>query len=207
MQEPSEQLSYQQEVLRKLVHLSSLWVVVLYHFTDKDVMLNVLIPLTLVVLLVDGARRCSGERCPMLETMMGYLLRNRERKKLSGASYVMLSALIMVLFFPKLIAITAFTYLILADSAAALIGKPFGKHPFYGKSLEGCAAFFVTCLISMGVIAWIYDAGHFYIISATVAAFVATIVEVFSIQFKIDDNFSIPLSVGCVMVAAQYVLG
>ena len=110
MTSPIKQISYRQEVVRKIVHLSSLWVVVLYHFTDKDMMLNILIPFTLIVLLADGARRCSGDKCPMCEAILGYMLRNHEREKLSGASYLMVSALVMVLFFPKIIAMTAFAY-------------------------------------------------------------------------------------------------
>lgn len=207
MSDSSKPLTYQQELLRKLVHLSSLWVVVLYHFTNQDVMLNVLIPFTLVVLLVDGARRCSGDKCPMLETILGYILRNHEREKLSGASYLMVSALIMVLCFPKLVAMTAFTYLIVSDSAAALVGKAIGKRKFFGKTLEGCMAFFLSALGCMWVIKWFYDLGYSYVLAGAGAALVATCVEALSGKFKLDDNFTIPISAGLTMLSIQYVVG
>ncbi len=202
-----KQLTYIQEVIRKLVHLSSLWVVVLYHFTDKDIMLNVLIPLTLVVLLVDGARRCSGNCCPMLETILGYVLRNHEREKLSGASYLMVSALIMVLFFPKAIAMIAFAYLIIADTAAALVGKAIGKHHIGDKTIEGSLAFLLSCLGVLFTMHWLYSFDTMFLIGAIVAAVVAMLSEAASPLLKLDDNFTIPLSAGAVMLLFQWLAG
>jgi len=56
-----------------------------------------------------------------------------------------------------------------ADLTAALVGKRFGKHPFFGKSLEGSAAFFGSALLVVAILPKIeYRAGE-YAIGATAA--------------------------------------
>jgi dolichol kinase len=101
------------------------------------------------------------------------------------------------LIFPKVIFISAFSILIVSDSLAALIGRKFGKHKFLSKSLEGTLTFFVSACI---VILFTPKVGGFseeYLIGF-IAAFVGAIVE--NISFKlVDDNLSIPLSVGFTM--------
>lgn len=193
--------------MRKLIHVSSLWIVVLYHYTDQQTMLAVLVPVTLIMLLLDGARRCGTLSLPIIAPLMHYVLRTRETDRMSGGSYMMVAALIMVLCFPKMVVMTGFMYLLLADSAAALIGKKWGKHSFAGKTIEGSAAFFITCLFSMALLQTVYDAGSLYVISAVAAALVATLVEAYSLKFKLDDNLSIPLATAMVMVVVQYGLG
>jgi len=80
---------------------------------------------------------------------------------------------------------------------AALFGRKFGKHKFLLKSLEGTLAFFVSACI---VVLFTPKIGNFpeeYIIGFG-AAFVGAIVENISSNL-IDDNLSIPISVGFTM--------
>lgn len=207
MQPKSKHISYTQEICRKLVHLSSLWVVVLYHFYDRDVMLNVLIPFTLVVLIADGARRCSGKICPMCETVIGYFLRNHEREKLSGASYMMVSALILVLLFPKTITMVSFSILIISDSAAALIGRAFGTPRFGDKSPAGTMAFLSTAVAISFFFYYFYELSTLFLWSALAASVIAALVEALSDLLKLDDNFTIPLSVATTMLSIQWLAG
>ncbi len=69
--------------------------------------------------------------------VFGFLLRkheiDKEKKNLTGATYVLISALICALIFPKVIFVTAFTILIISDTMAALIGRKFGKHKIFKK--------------------------------------------------------------------------
>jgi dolichol kinase len=84
-------------------------------------------------------------------TIFGFLLRQHEvdtgKKNLNGATYVLISALICVIIFPKIFFVTAFTILIISDSLAALIGRKFGRHKLFAKSLEGTLAFFISASI------------------------------------------------------------
>ena len=119
------------------------------------------------------------------------------KPRLNGATFVLLSAVICVWFFPKVIVITAFSILIISDTAAALIGRRYGRHPFREKSVEGTTAFFVTAMLVVALAPKIEYLAAEYLIG-TVAAIVGTFVEALSGDL-IDDNLSIPVSIGVVM--------
>jgi dolichol kinase len=106
---------------------------------------------------------------------------------------VLVSALLSVLFFPKVIAINAFAILIISDTTAALIGRRFGRHRFLAKSLEGSLAFFVSGVLVILVAPKIDQLPMEYIIGF-IAAAIGTVME--ALPLKIDDNILIPLSVG-----------
>jgi dolichol kinase len=122
---------------------------------------------------------------------------DKKKKNLTGATYVLLSALICALIFPKVIFVTAFTILIISDTMAALIGRKFGKRKFLRKSFEGTLSFFISASI---VVLFTPKVGNLpleYLIGF-IAAFVGAIVE--NVSYGIaDDNLTIPLSVGLTM--------
>jgi dolichol kinase len=192
--------NYGAEIVRKGIHLLSLTIPVLYYFLPRPVALSILIPLTLAFLLADVTRLFLPPVGRLYDRLFGWLLRTHERndrgRHLTGASYVLLSAILCVLIFPKVIVITAFAILIISDSAAALIGRRFGRHPFLGKSLEGTSAFFVTALAVVAAAPKIAYLPAEYLIGGA-SALLGTFVEAGALG--IDDNLSIPLSIGCAM--------
>lgn len=196
-------IDYKKELIRKSIHLVSLSMPVIYYFISKELALKLLIPLTVFSVALDFGRHIIPSVGRLFNSLFGFLLRKHEldseKKNLSGASYVFISALLSVLLFPKVIFITAFATLILSDIAAALIGRRFGKHKFLFKSLEGTLAFFVVACIV--VLATPKVAGlplEYYI--GFIGAFVAAIAENVSYGWA-DDNLAIPLSMGAVMYA------
>jgi dolichol kinase len=192
--------NYGAEIVRKGIHLLSLTIPVLYYFLPRPVALSILIPLTLAFLLADVTRLFLPPVGRLYDRLFGWLLRTHERndrgRHLTGASYVLLSAILCVLIFPKVIVITAFAILIISDSAAALIGRRFGRHPFLGKSLEGTSAFFVTALAVVAAAPKIAYLPAEYLIGGA-SALLGTFVEAGALG--IDDNLSIPLSIGGAM--------
>jgi dolichol kinase len=192
--------NYGAEIVRKGIHLFSLTIPVVYYFLPKTVALSILIPLALLFLLSDVARLFLPSIGRLFGQLFGWLLRKHERndrgRRLTGATYVLLSAVLCVWLYPKVIVITAFAILIISDSAAALIGRRFGRRPFLGKSLEGTSAFFVTALAVVAVAPKIaYLPAEYYIGAA--AALLGTLVEAGTPG--IDDNLSVPISVGTAM--------
>ena len=194
-------IQYKDELFRKLIHLFSLSIPIVYYFITTEVATIILGILAALALIIDLSRYLHPETGKIFYKIFGFLLREHEldhkKKNLNGATYVLISALISVLIFPKVIFISAFSILIISDSAAALIGRKFGKRKFLSKSLEGTLTFFVSACI---VILFTPKVGGFieeYLIGF-IAAFVGAIVE--NISFKlVDDNLSIPLSVGFTM--------
>jgi dolichol kinase len=188
---------YRIEVVRKAIHLVSLSIPITYYFVSKPVALALLIPMTVIFLSTDLARYYNRTIEDWYFKYFGFLLRKRENDKknktLNGATYVLISATLCVLVFPKIITITCFSILIISDIAAALIGRRFGKHKFISKSVEGSAAFFITAIIVIAVAPKVeYQLGEYLI--GMIAAFIGTVTE--ALPAEIDDNLSIPITVG-----------
>lgn len=194
-------IHYRDELVRKLIHLFSLSIPVIYYFIPTSTSITILICLTIFALVVDGGRFISKSFAKIFYKLFSFLLRkhemDKEKKNLTGATYVLLSALICALIFPKVIFVTAFTILIISDSTAALIGRKFGKTRFLRKSLVGTLSFFISASI---VVFFTPKVGNFpleYLIGF-IAAFIGAIVE--NVSYGIaDDNLTIPLSVGLTM--------
>ena len=193
-------IDYRAEVIRKSIHLCSLSIPVIYYFISREQALLLLVPITAAFLAVDLLRHYNASAAKVFYSVFGWLLRSHEHggssKRLNGATHVLISATLCVLIFPKLITITAFAVLIISDSAAALVGRRFGKKKFLSKSVEGSAAFFVSALFVIAATPKISAGAGEYCI-AVVAAAIGTVVEASSVG--IDDNLSIPISIGTVM--------
>jgi dolichol kinase len=198
---------YKIEVIRKAIHLVSISIPIVYYFLPKSTMLILLIPLTVSFLFVDIARYYYRPVEEWFYKFFGFLLRKREsdkkRKTLNGATYVLISALICVIIFPKIITITSLSILIISDITSALIGRRFGKHRFIAKSLEGSTAFFVSAFIVIAVTPKIEYQLNEYLIGA-VAAFIGMVAE--ALPAHIDDNFSVPISVGASLWLLYWIL-
>lgn len=194
-------IHYRDELVRKLIHLFSLSIPIIYYFTPRSDGILILSILTFVALVLDLARYLSRAVGKIFYKIFGFLLRKHEldsrKKNLNGATYVLISALICVILFPKVLFITAFTILIISDTMAALIGRKFGKHKFLSKSLEGTLAFFISASIVVFFTPKFEYLPAEYLIGL-IAAAVGAIVENISFGFA-DDNLAIPISIGFTM--------
>ena len=197
------QITYQQELFRKAIHISSLWMVVVMAVFPKTV--NILLfggLLAACIITEYGNYRCW----PLFTSTYGYLfgrmLREKEKQKrafrLSGAPYVIGAALLSIAFFPKVIAMTAFTAMLLGDTAAALIGRKFGHHKFNSgtKSLEGSLSCFWVGYATVLFFYFLYSMPFSFAASGFIGVLLATLAEAYENRIHIDDNFSIPLIIG-----------
>jgi dolichol kinase len=194
-------IHYRDELLRKSIHLTSLSIPIVYYFIPRDSALIILGLMTAFALFLDLGRYLSPSIGKIFYKIFGFLLRKHEidhkKRNLNGATYVLLSAFICVLLFPKVIVITAFAILIISDTLAALIGRRFGKHKFLFKSLEGTLAFFISGIIVVLLSPKIEYRISEYMIGIIGAAFGAVIENV---SFGLaDDNLVIPISIGVAM--------
>lgn len=194
-------INYRDELVRKLIHLCSLSIPVIYYFIPRIDAVITLAIITFSAIVLDLARHFHPSIGKIFYKIFGFLLRRHEvdekKKNLNGATYVFISALICVIIFPKVFFITAFSILIISDSLAALIGRKFGKHKFLLKSFEGTLAFFISASIVVIFTPKIEGLPVEYLIGI-ISAFVGAIVENISFGF-FDDNLSIPISVSLTM--------
>lgn len=194
-------MTYWDEIRRKAIHLGSAGFPVIYWLTDnRTLMLQILIPLVLFAIIVETARQFSPAIEAFVQRWLGKIMRLEEKRLFTGATYVVISALIMIAFFPKPIAVAALLFMSISDAAASLIGIRFGKVRFLGKSLAGSSAFLVTALAIAVLIM------PRTLLTGAIGAVAATIAEALSLRWgpiKIDDNLAIPLTSGLVMILAQ----
>ena len=190
-------IDYKAELLRKSIHLISISIAVIYYFVTRELALTILIPLTTLSLILDLARYLSPAYKKYLYSIVGFMLREHEinSKKiiLSGATYVLIAALVTVLFFPKAFVILGIAVLIFGDIFAALIGRKFGRHKFLFKSLEGTISFFIFGSLIMLLTPKIEGSLTEYLIGFAAVA-VAAIIENVSNGWA-DDNLTVPLAV------------
>ncbi len=180
------------EIRRKIVHLCTLSIPIGYVLTSKKTALLVLSLLFAGFLVTDLLRRYH----PWFKSffgkyVIGKVLRERERTTFMGSTYFLFSSLLTILFFPRSIAIASILILILADTAAALVGKGIGKVRLFEKTLEGSLAFFACSIL----IVWLYPSLNRA--SGSLAALGAALVEV--LPLRLDDNLTIPLTAGAIM--------
>ena len=180
------------EIKRKIVHLATLVIPVGYALTSEETVLVFLIPFFLCFLLVDLLRHFLPDLASLFRKyFFGKVLREEEGETFMGSTYFLFSTILTILLFPKPIAISSLLILILADTAAALVGKGIGRVQILGKTLEGSGAFFFTALL----IVWVYPTLNRF--SGSVAALGATLIEILPIG--LNDNLTIPLTAGTIM--------
>jgi dolichol kinase len=198
------QIDYRNELARKAIHLSSISIPIVYYHISQELALMILIPIFLGFLVMDLVNRhIKPLRAWYLKTFSS-MLRTHEldetKHSFNGATYVTLGAVLAVWLYPKMIAIAAFAILIICDTAAALVGRKFGKTKIVGeKSLEGSLAFFVCAVMVILVVPKLsFTVG-------LIIAVTATLVELFPIKlfgYPLDDNLTITVIAGGVGYSA-----
>ncbi len=180
------------EIRRKIVHLATLIIPIGYALTSRETVLVFTLPLFLGLLSVDLLRHFHpGVASFFRKYFFGKVLREEEKPTLMGSTYFLFSTLLVILLFPKSIAIASLLILILADTSAALVGKGIGKVSIFGKTLEGSSAFLLCSLL----IVWVYP--NLDRFAGSLAALGATCIEILPI--RVDDNLTIPLVAGGIL--------
>ena len=194
-QQLSKDKSFKKELLRKAIHLSSLWIPAAIYFMPKFVLIPILmIILTGNIILEYGNFKKYSWARKSFGVLFFRTLRNKEMSRenfqFTGAIYVLTSAILCLCFFGKEVACIALTVMLICDSVAALVGRSVGKVKIHNnKSLEGTMAFFVTAVI-INLLFWpIYP----FTIKSLVACLVATLAELYEDKIEIDDNLSVPM--------------
>lgn len=181
------EIPYSVEVKRKLIHLSSLWIPLAIWFLPRKTVILILAVALVGSLALDLFRHFSSLQLKWWREVAA-LFRPKETGKLSGSSFLLLAAVLMVFFFPREIAVLSLLYLLVGDLAAALVGRKIGKHKIGTKSLEGSLAF----LLAAAVVSFLVP--NLPTANKLLAASVAAAVEI--LPLSLDDNLTVPIATG-----------
>ena len=189
------------EYQRKAIHLFNLIIPFGYWFIipDQNQFKIIIITFTALFILADYFRKKSKIIKKLFIIFFNKMLREHELKgQFTGATWVMISASVTILVFPKYIAIISLIFMSIGDTFAALIGRKFGKLKIYDKSFEGFLGGLIACLVA----AYCYDPLPFYI--SGVGALAAMLFE--TLPLPLDDNFRIPIGSAIIMTMLVGVL-
>lgn len=206
------EISYWEEIKRKAVHLSSLWMVAATLLLGRWQWIScVLFGALLVLTLVSEHDYANGGKylgC-LYGKLFGKMLRNEVKPGqwiVSGGAPVLAAALLVNLLFVPFIAAGALAVMLTGDAAAALIGRKYGKHKTVnGKSWEGFFAFIIVGYAALAIVLFIPGLLREFYLWGLAGVVLAAAAELFQKQLKVDDNFSIPLCVGaCLYIGFRF---
>ena len=207
-------ISYAGEVRRKLVHLSSLWMPLAMVLCGESRRLSMCIAFAVLFVLSVFVERLYVLGIPVIAPLYKMIFGGMLRREpspgqwiVSGGPYVLGASSLALLFFPVSVAAPSLAVMLVGDTAAALIGRRFGRHKVNGKSWEGCAAFVVFGYGGAALFLGLAEAPELLYIASVPAVCAAALAELFAKQLRVNDNFSIPVVFGSAALLFGVVFG
>jgi dolichol kinase len=116
---------------------------------------------------------------------------------INGATWVLVSAVVLLLVFPFRLGAQALFMFMVADAFAALVGQRLGKHPWPRslRTIEGTAAFIVVGIAAGALFPGV---GLRPVIAAALVGAAAEVP-----RRPLNDNVRVPLVIAVVLLAAQ----
>lgn len=146
------------------------------------------------------SRRIDPRINDRLMKLFGRVAHAHERHRVNSSTWFVTALLILGCFFPREACAVGVAVLGLADPAAALVGRRFGRTKLTaGRSLEGTLTFFgVAFVAALAVLRIVHP--HPWPLTLGMAfagALAGALVELFTTS--LDDNFTIPLGVSSIV--------
>jgi len=177
-----------------------------YFDTDRVWACLVVLCLMIFACLIEFARMKYDSFGNWFSGLFGAMMRKEEVRQLTGATYLMVGAVLCSLFsaYSEPAAACSFlglTLFVLGDAAAALVGKGMGRVKVGGKTLEGSLGCFLACLLLClflfpllpGFIeVW---GGELTFLQVVLLALTVTVLELFPIKlfgWVVNDNVYVP---------------
>ena len=187
------------EIRRKAIHLSGLSVLLSLLLLGRNFTIG-FVALALAISLVLERQRLKGRiRLPEV--------RAQEEHKVASFIYYITGCLLCVIFLPKMIAVNAVLLLSLGDTISGLAGSVLANADVRGKKVMwGCkplpimVAMFSGCLLIGYLASGITQLSFPVYLAGAAAATAADGVCIIVNGKSLDDNFSIPIFSGLVMI-------
>lgn len=196
-------LSYAGEVGRKTLHLLALSIPLGAWWIGMPDALYLLAPAALLAVAADVARAYSETFNAVIRWIFGALMRAEELPatrtgvRFNGATCVLVGAALMVSLFPLRIAVPVLVMTMLADAAAALVGRRWGRHRWgtLASTMEGTAAFVATGLSIMAFFS--------SITFGPAAAGVLMGAAIEALPLPVNDNIRVPVGAALAVIVCE----
>ena len=184
----NKKLSFKRELGRKSFHLTAIIIPVIYMLMDNYYIFFYMISLlSFLILFLEFMKKCNLTVWNIFNNIFGSFIRSYEHEKLLGSTYMIISFLIISLFFNKTIVIASMLICIISDAFAAIFGIKYGRlKTINNKTLEGSYAFLLSTIIILFSANFNLTFSEVFIIS-----YFITIIE--SLTPMEYDNFTVPL--------------
>jgi len=199
-------LPFSAELRRKALHILALVVPLGMAWLGMPDALYALVPASALALGGDVLRAYSQRFNRFIRRVFGSMMRVRELPPaghgivINGATWVLVSALLLALTFPLRVVIPVFTMFMVGDAVAALVGRRWGRHPWgrTARTVEGSTAFLVT---GLAVMACFPAVGLGVGAAATAIACAAEAMPV-----PMNDNVRVPFTAALTVVVLEWLL-
>ncbi len=154
---------------------------------EKDVIMLALVT-TFLWAGIDITRLFIPAVQSCVTNLVGSLMKEREKRSLTGATWMLFAVTIVFLFFDKKIAVSALLIGAIGDPVASVVGKRFGRIRYKnGRSFEGSSAFVMAGSLAVYFVVGLTFAQS--LLAGVAGAFAEAVLPI-----SIDDNFTVPLA-------------
>ncbi|MCL5987277.1 MAG: hypothetical protein M1371_12055 [Actinobacteria bacterium] len=134
------------KVYRRLWHLiGGSFFPILSIFVSRKILLLTLGSLSTVVFTVELVRLFYPKFNSWIYGRLRRALKEEEKFKLTGTTYLLIATLFVFAFFEKEIAAISLLFLSVGDLMAGIVGEKYGHIRIFNKSIEGSIACFFSC--------------------------------------------------------------
>ncbi len=195
-------------IARKIWHVCGVFAIIWVYMTlPYSTFLAVAICATSFVLIMDFGRLYSEKLNSVIQNSFSFCMREGERNKVSGMSYMAVGVLLAAILFPRDVVILSLIFLGVGDPIASTFGILYGKNKIGSKSLEGSLAAFLACSIASVIYFLANDFfDHRIFLAVPLSGLWGALAELVEIKY-LDDNFTLPILAGFGLWGLYYVLG
>jgi dolichol kinase len=191
--------SFRAELGRKALHLLALGIPLSMAWIGAPLAMWLVTAAALIGITGDVLRAVWPSFRNLIRVIFGGLMRPSEWPEadgtitLNGATCVLVACALAGWLFPLNIAVPALSAALLADAAAALVGRRLGRHAWgaHGRTMEGSAAFVATAALVFAGVGLPFGA-------VGAAALVGAVLE--ALPLPLNDNIIVPIGMGAVLI-------
>ncbi len=180
---------------RKIWHVLGVsGLVVTYNVLTRPLALKLFFTMTVLFVIFDVWRQHSPLIHRGLEAVFHPIMRDHERHRLAGTTYLLVGVFIILAVFPRSIVNLSLLFLAIADPLASLVGILYGRDKIWGqKTLQGTFAAFVACAVIGAIYFYLHEAmTERLVIVSILAGVIGALSELVPI-LDIDDNLTFPV--------------